>query len=338
MGLNLPDTQKWYKGFISLANGFVQAIEKYEKTITGEDGESEIKPFYDLGNVKVENIAGLKDSEAQKFLSMLKKAYQYIDKKLVYGTVRLTTSKEIKGKASTIIAYYISDNDTISIVTDTKDDDPIHSIIHEHGHRFIHKFLNDRIKFSYRNFFNENKIAHMKVMQDSDVLNELLLAVEFPKNNNVLLEKAKTDMELNNAINKALDLVKKIRSELVDKILKLVKEENITEQFKGRISESSIYSDFLETRRRKKLIDDFKIFSTDVQNKIVNIYNKLNSGLYKVLSPILIEISNLMLPEKNVFPTHYSKVNSEEFFCENYAFYRMGKPISNFMKNVFENM
>lgn len=120
--------EKWFNSINSMAKKFYKSIEQWKKQ------ENNIMEDIMVEGFKVINSAAIDEQEFNKFISLVKVSSKYLPNDLKYGDVRVTTKKEL-GKGSKSTAYYNSDNDSMSLIIDSNDPNPVLSFVHEIGHR-----------------------------------------------------------------------------------------------------------------------------------------------------------------------------------------------------------
>lgn len=151
---NIAD--KWLDMIISTANSFIKSIKKWEKEVGshGESGDS-FKQEFKFLNYTIKNVAGLSDSKLKPYLDVISKGTALLTSGLDYGVIRITTSKEARGNKT--LAYYIVQHDEMSLQIDMKDSNPVHSFLHEMGHRLWYTKLKDSpIQAEVNKFFSDS--------------------------------------------------------------------------------------------------------------------------------------------------------------------------------------
>lgn len=338
MGMQHPDTQRYIKGLVSMVSGFIKAIDKYKSTLN-QHGESSIKKEYELddesiGKMKVINVAGLPHDIAERWINFIKKATKYIDSFLVYGEVRLSTSKELRG--SRTLAHYMPQFDNVSIVTDKKDQDAVWSLVHEFGHRYWFKFLSNDKKTEIIRIFNSLKKGSF--LSTKQILDGAMAYMFNIQQNSPLAkplyELEQKNVEIASEIKTAVSRLKREFDYALDKF-RLLDSENNTSFFSEYTDEKLTYI-LAEIIGSYKLPEKFKLIPREMRFEIGIIIKDLAKAEDAVLSPLYYRIKNFTT-DKDAFPSEYSKTDHLEFFAENYAAYKLGKPISSAMKEVFES-
>lgn len=332
--LNTPkQANKWLPLVTNAANEFVKSIDSWEDAVLENSKENFIQKEFNFFGYKIKNHAALTDEELKPYLDIIKKGTKFIDSKLAYGTIRITTSKEVhETNGEKYLAVYIASSDTMNLLVDRSPIDAVKTFIHEMGHRLWSKFISRNIRTDvYRLFKNnqENIVDSVSVKAAfADVMfngagggNYKAFIDRFPRAKEVVQEKV-TQLE-----------------EWIDKF---------TDESYILASDNGL--ELEEKELIKKSISAVLVFSNAkyLTNGLLNLYQKDEKFPKKLEEWSKIkhkiftsnELTNLIVEsesgEKNLFPSVYSKSSVEEFFAENYAYYKLGKPISQSMETILK--
>lgn len=143
---------RWIKGVVSLAVGFIKSIAKWRKIEKSDTLQHKLK----VGKFDVLNAALVDDKRLKEYVGFLKKVQSIVPSKYCYGEVKITTKKEL-GRGTTWLAYYSAANDDIALINDARGSRPLNSIVHELGHRVWHKFIDGEDKRVIRMLFEDKK-------------------------------------------------------------------------------------------------------------------------------------------------------------------------------------
>jgi hypothetical protein len=324
------NAEKWLKNIRNTAKALIKALENF---ISAPQAKYE----YQVGKCTLVNKVGFTEDEVRPYVDMLKEAVSHVPPKYAYGEVKLATRKEVKHGGRTA-AYYSESDDSMSIITDSADPNPVRSICHEFAHR-IHR---------------QNPEAYEKMLDIYDVATgstdtlDLKDLLQFSKELAFLIHSDRIskafnkNLEVVNAIAKAittLDRFWKTEMRKLKSYCKKYKVKPLTDarfrrliqkltEGKGRYT--NVQQQFIFDLTRANAEPKPSRYFYDVWRRLEQKYSvhKMYTTLAKATA------SN----NQGYFPTSYSRRDTREFFAESYAEFCMGGTLHPDVKAVMESI
>jgi len=309
--------EKWLKGIVSLARGFLKSIKQWKKR--GVD----LPTNFNVSGFNVVNAASLTAAQLKPFLDYVKKAAKYVPANVLYGDLRVTTKKELPKQARTL-AYYNKSADTMSLIVDAKDAHPVYSIAHELGHRVEHKFFKNMREMVelYREGGGKG-IEQNDVFEFSDALWKMSSSAHMDDIAAVIKEQ---DSELFERVKGIVRAIAAKYDEIMHTVRKLGKTYGVKIPSSKRLQGTIAKWIFSFSDGKDKLFRDFTSAGVDIRSHVIGWLYELQKihDVNQLVADIMRSTSS---ESGGLFPTPYSRTDVDEFFAENYVAYKMGKKV-----------